>query len=147
MSNKRAEPTEEQLNEAYRNGVLLWKGIQDIEHIKNAVPDGCKCSLCEAARSAAQAARGKNDKKPEFKIPSFCPKMRRAFSICIDKFDVNRQPSPHWPFLRRLSPRLRCMVYELELYRRKTERPECSLDTAGDAIIQILKGRGVGPES
>ncbi len=41
MSKKRAEPTEEQLKEAYRNGVLLWKEIQDIEHIKNAVPDGC----------------------------------------------------------------------------------------------------------
>jgi len=35
MSNKRAEPTEEQLKEAHRNGVLLWKEIQDIEHIKH----------------------------------------------------------------------------------------------------------------
>jgi len=28
-------------------GVLLSKETQDIEHIKNGVPDGCKCSLCE----------------------------------------------------------------------------------------------------
>jgi hypothetical protein len=57
MSNERAQPTEEQLKEAHRNGVLLWKEIQDIEHTKNAVPDGCKCSLCEAARSVADRAR------------------------------------------------------------------------------------------
>ncbi len=45
MSDKRTEPTEQQLREAHRNGVLLWKEIQDIEHIKSAVPDGCKCHL------------------------------------------------------------------------------------------------------
>ena len=93
MSN-RAKPTEEQLKEAYRNGVLLWKEIQDIEHIKNAVPDGCKCSLCEAARSVAdtvspeQAASAKRDKTPEFKMPSICPKCGEAFPFCIDNFDV-----------------------------------------------------------
>jgi hypothetical protein len=94
MSNKRAEPTEQQLREAHRNGVLLWKEIQDIEHIKNGVPDGCKCSLCEAARSVAdtvspeQAASAKNDKTPEFKMPSICPKCGETFPFCIDNFDV-----------------------------------------------------------
>src|SRR5258706_4377604 len=93
MSN-RAEPTEEQLKEAHRNGMLLWKEIQDIEHIKNAVPDGCKCSLCEAVRSVAdsvspeQAASAKNDKTPEYKIPSTCPKCGEPLPFCIANFDV-----------------------------------------------------------
>jgi hypothetical protein len=87
-------PTDEQIREAERTGVLLWKEIQDIAHIKNAVPDGCKCSLCEAARSVAdsvspeQAASAKNDRTPEFKIPSICPKCGEAFPFCIDNFDV-----------------------------------------------------------
>ena len=87
-------PTEEQIRAAERAGVPLWKEIQDIEHIKNAVPDGCKCSLCEAARSVAdsvspeQAASGKNDKTPEFKIPSSCPKCGEPFPFCIENFDV-----------------------------------------------------------
>jgi hypothetical protein len=94
MSNKRAEPTEEQLKEAHRSGVLLWKEIQDIEHIKNAVPDGCKCHLCEAARSVAdtvspeQTACAKNDTTPEFKPPSICPKCDEPFPFCIDNFHV-----------------------------------------------------------
>jgi len=41
-------PTAVQKREAERNGVLLWKEVQDIEHIKEAVPDGRKCHLCEA---------------------------------------------------------------------------------------------------
>jgi hypothetical protein len=74
--------------------VLLWKEIQDIEHINEAVPDGCKCHLCEAARSVAnrvsaeQAASAKNDKTPEFKIPSTCRKCGETFLFCIDNFDV-----------------------------------------------------------
>jgi hypothetical protein len=68
-------PTEQQIREAERTGVLLWKEIQDIEHVKQAVPDGCKCSPCEAARSVAdsvspkEAASAKSDRTPEFKIP------------------------------------------------------------------------------
>jgi hypothetical protein len=94
MSNKRAERTEEQMKEAHRNGVLLWKEIQDIKHLKNAVPDGCKCSLCEAARSVAdsvspeEAVSAKNDKTPEFKLPSTCLKCGDPFPFCIDNFDV-----------------------------------------------------------
>jgi len=93
VSNKR-EPTEEQLKEAHGNGVVLWKEIQDIEHIKNSVPDGCKFSLCEAARSVAdsvsreEAASAKNDKTPEFQTPSTCPKCGEPFPFCIDNFDV-----------------------------------------------------------
>src|SRR5712692_162888 len=70
------------------------KEIQDIEHIKNAVPDGCKRSLCEAARSVADSvsaeavASAKNDKTPEFKIPSTCPKCGDCFPFRIDNFDV-----------------------------------------------------------
>jgi len=94
MGIKRAGPTEEQLDEAHRNGVLLWKEIQDIEHIKNAVPQGCKCSPCEAARSEAdgvspeEVASAKNDGTPEFKIPSACLKCGDPFPFCIDNFDV-----------------------------------------------------------
>jgi len=44
--NRTAHPTEEQLREDDRNGVLRW-----IEHIKTAVPDGCFCDLCKTVRS------------------------------------------------------------------------------------------------
>jgi hypothetical protein len=87
-------PTEEQIRKAERSGVLLWEEIQDIEHIKNATPGGCKCSLCEAARSVAdsvspeQTASAKNDRTPEFKLPSVCPKCGDLFLFCIDNFDV-----------------------------------------------------------
>jgi hypothetical protein len=87
-------PSEGQIRDAERSGVLLWKEIQDIEHIKNAVPDGCKCSLCEAARSVAdsvtpeQAASAKNYRTPEFKVPSICLKCGDPFPFCIDNFDV-----------------------------------------------------------
>jgi hypothetical protein len=50
-------PTEEQIREAERTGVLLWKEIQDIEHIKDAVPDDCKCSL-NALREHTACIRG-----------------------------------------------------------------------------------------
>jgi hypothetical protein len=59
-------PTEEQIREAERTKVLLWKEIQDIAHIKNAVPDGCKCSLYEAARSVADSV------SPEQAESSYC---------------------------------------------------------------------------
>ena len=49
-SNQQEQPTEDQLHEAERNGVLRWKEYQDIEHIKTAVP-GCACGLCETVRS------------------------------------------------------------------------------------------------
>jgi hypothetical protein len=93
MSN-RAEPTEVQLKEAHRNGVVLWKEIQDIEHIKEAVPDGCKRSLCEAARIGSRqrftraSGQGSNDRTPEFKVPSICPKCGDPFPFCIDNFDL-----------------------------------------------------------
>jgi hypothetical protein len=45
------QPTDEQLKEASRNGVLRWKEFQDIEHIRTAAPDGCVCNLCETVRS------------------------------------------------------------------------------------------------
>jgi len=50
-SNKEDQPTEDQLREADRNGVLRWKELQDILHIKKAVPNGCACGLCETVRS------------------------------------------------------------------------------------------------
>ncbi len=53
--NQAGQPTEEQLKEASRNGVLRWKEFQDIEHIKMAVPDGCVCGLCETVRSLVSA--------------------------------------------------------------------------------------------
>jgi hypothetical protein len=87
-------PSEEQIRQAERTGVLVWKEIQDIEHIKNGVPDGCKCSLCEAARSVADSvspgdvARAMRDRTPEFKVPSTCPKCGDPFPVCIDNFDV-----------------------------------------------------------
>lgn len=49
--NQVGQPTEEQLREADRNGVLRWKELQDILHIKTAVPNGCVCGLCETVRS------------------------------------------------------------------------------------------------
>jgi hypothetical protein len=49
--NQVGQPTEEQLREADRNGVLRWKELQDILHIKKAVPNGCVCGLCETVRS------------------------------------------------------------------------------------------------
>ena len=49
-SNEQDQPTEDQLREAERNGVLRWKEMQDILHIKAAVPDGCVCGLCETVR-------------------------------------------------------------------------------------------------
>ena len=45
------QPTEEQLREADRNGVLRWKEFQDILHMKAAVPNGCVCDLCKTVRS------------------------------------------------------------------------------------------------
>ena len=45
------QPTEEQLREADRNGVLRWKEMQDIRHINSAVPNGCVCDLCKTVRS------------------------------------------------------------------------------------------------
>jgi len=51
VENQAAQPTEEQLREADRNGVLRWKEMQDIAHIKTAVPDGCVCDLCKTVRS------------------------------------------------------------------------------------------------
>jgi hypothetical protein len=57
------QPTEEQLNEASRNGVLRWKEFQDIQHIKTAVPDGCVCGLCETVRSLINAQTS-GDKSP-----------------------------------------------------------------------------------
>jgi hypothetical protein len=49
------QPTEDQLREADRNGTLRWKEMQDILHIKKAVPDGCVCGLCETVRSLNNA--------------------------------------------------------------------------------------------
>ncbi len=51
IENQAGQPTEEQLREANRNGVLRWKEMQDILHIRTAVPDGCICDLCETVRS------------------------------------------------------------------------------------------------
>jgi hypothetical protein len=51
--NQAGQPTEEQLTEASRNGVLRWKEFRDIEHIKTAVPHGCVCDLCETVRSVS----------------------------------------------------------------------------------------------
>jgi len=51
-------------------------------------------AVCEAARSVAdtvspeQAENAKNDKTPEFKIPSTCPQCGDPFPFCIDNFDV-----------------------------------------------------------
>jgi hypothetical protein len=45
------QPTEEQLREAERNGVLRWKETQDILHIRTACLDGCLCELCKTVRS------------------------------------------------------------------------------------------------
>ncbi len=56
------QPTEEQLCEADRNGVLRWKQMQDILHIKTAVPNGCVCGLCETVRSFINAQT--TDKSP-----------------------------------------------------------------------------------
>jgi hypothetical protein len=56
------QPTEDQLREADRNGVLRWKEMQDILHIKTAVPDGCVCGLCETVRSLNNAQT--TDKSP-----------------------------------------------------------------------------------
>jgi hypothetical protein len=61
--NQADQPTEEQLREADRNGVLRWKEFQDIEHIKTAVPDGCVCGLCETVRSLINAQTS-GDKSP-----------------------------------------------------------------------------------
>jgi hypothetical protein len=49
------QPTEDQLREADRNGVLRWKEKQDILHIKTAVPNGCLCNLCKTVRSLINA--------------------------------------------------------------------------------------------
>jgi hypothetical protein len=49
--NQAGQPTAEQLREADRNGVLRWKEMEDIAHIKTAVPHGCICGLCETVRS------------------------------------------------------------------------------------------------
>lgn len=44
--------------------MLLWEEIQGIEHIKNGVPDGCNCSLCEAAQSVADTvSRNKGERQ------------------------------------------------------------------------------------
>jgi hypothetical protein len=56
------QPTEDQLREADRNGVLRWKEMQDILHIKTAVPNGCACGLCETVRSLNNAQT--TDKSP-----------------------------------------------------------------------------------
>jgi hypothetical protein len=61
--NQAGEPTEEQLQEASRNGVLRWKESQDIGHIKTAVPDGCVCGLCQTVRSLINA-QTTDDKSP-----------------------------------------------------------------------------------
>ena len=53
--NQAGPPTEEQLREADRNGVLRWKEMQDIVHIKTSVPNGCVCDLCETVRSLNNA--------------------------------------------------------------------------------------------
>jgi hypothetical protein len=62
-NNKEDQPTEDQLREADRNGVLRWKEMQDILHIKAAVPDGCVCGLCEMVRSLIINAQ-EADKSP-----------------------------------------------------------------------------------
>ena len=62
-SNKEDQPTEDQLREADRNGVLRWKEMQDILHIKTAVPEGCACGLCETVRSLIVNAQ-EADKSP-----------------------------------------------------------------------------------
>jgi hypothetical protein len=60
-SEKQADqPTEEQLREADRNGVLRWKETQDIVHIKTAVPNGCVCDLCETVRSLVKGQTAGN---------------------------------------------------------------------------------------
>jgi hypothetical protein len=51
QSDDKKGPTEDQKREAERNGVLRWKEVQDIAHIKTAVPDGCVCDLCKTVRS------------------------------------------------------------------------------------------------
>jgi hypothetical protein len=62
-----AQPTEEQLREADRNGVLRWKETQDILHMKVAVPDGCVCDLCETVRSLVNTQT--TDKSPYASAP------------------------------------------------------------------------------
>ena len=49
------DPTEDQKREAERNGVLRWKEMQDITHIKTAIADGCVCDLCNTVRSLVNA--------------------------------------------------------------------------------------------
>ena len=50
-SDDKTSPTEDQLRQADSNGVLRWKELEDIKHIKTAVRDGCPCGLCETVRS------------------------------------------------------------------------------------------------
>jgi hypothetical protein len=45
------QPTQEELREAERKGVLRWKETQDILHIKKTFPTGCACELCKAVRT------------------------------------------------------------------------------------------------
>ena len=73
----------------------LWKEIQDIEHIKEAVPDGCKCSLCQAARSVAdsvspeEAASAKNAKTPELQDSLGLSEVRRPFPVLHRQYRCN----------------------------------------------------------
>jgi hypothetical protein len=66
-------PNGEQIRKAERNGVVLWKEIRIIVHIRQAVGDGCKCSRCEAAGSISdsvtpeQAASAENVRTPAAK--------------------------------------------------------------------------------
>jgi len=55
IENQAGRPTQEQLREADRNGVLRWKEMQDILHIKSAATNACVCELCKTVRSLINA--------------------------------------------------------------------------------------------
>jgi hypothetical protein len=71
-------PTEEELCEADRNGVLRWKEKQDVLHIRTP-PPGCVCDLCKTVRSIIkEQTAGKSSHASAMRRLDLLLKMRKS---------------------------------------------------------------------